>query len=76
MSFKFIPYLKDLIGNTGEDKVIQAMQAYAKQKCKEQREICAEKADYVYDADMASEGTLETEIDTDSILNAPEPKFD
>jgi len=50
------------------NNVLRYMRQFAKQKCKEQREICAEKATTFSDVG----GTF---VDTDSILNAPEPEF-
>jgi len=54
-----------------EKKII----AYAKQKCKEQRKICDEKAligsDYLSNKDR-----VQYFIDSISILDAPEPEFE
>ena len=41
---------------------------YAKQKCKEQREICSRAT--------CDKGTTRERLYTDDVLNAPEPKFD
>ena len=46
---------------TEKDLIVYAMKEYAKLKCAEQREICANKSFY---------------DEVPKILNAPEPKFD
>ena len=51
-----------------DEQVLDAMIEYAKQKCKEQREICAlnnEMCDASHD-----------EINENAIINSPEPDFD
>lgn len=47
----------------------KAMQDYAKECCKEQREICAEHAEIHYPAS----NNLNPTVDRGSIKNAPEP---
>jgi hypothetical protein len=49
------------------EDVIEAMQEYAKSKCQEQKQICAENVQYVL---------YTTDIDQESIINSPSPKFD
>lgn len=48
--------------------VMEAMKSYAKSACREQREICAEKAEIISDYGGSY-------IDEDSIKNASEPKL-
>lgn len=55
----------------------KAIKEYAKERCKEQREICASGADYYYDT-MRDEYGFEEHcsfIDRDSIKKAPEPEM-
>ena len=55
----------------------EAIIEYAKERCREQREICASEADYYYDT-MRDEYGFEEHcsfIDRDSIKKAPEPEM-
>jgi hypothetical protein len=57
--------------------IISAMRKYAKIKCQEQREICANEAKGKYYTDMSKYPHHREPIaDYDSIINCPEPKFD
>jgi hypothetical protein len=57
-----------------ESKIIEVMKEYARIKCAEQRKICAEYAEM--DVDDTDYMNLKMVIVKDSILNAPEPKYD
>lgn len=75
--------LKEIIEKVSQDRVNglgakyftavewrEVIKLYAREKCREQREICAKSANAVAEAGGY------VYIDHESLLNAPEPKFD
>ena len=59
------------------DKLESLMKEYAKQKCEEQRKLCASLTEERYHTDEDGEEWItEKPPSYDQILSAPEPKFD
>lgn len=55
--------------------MLDSMKEYARQKCKEQREICAESASSKCLFEENKKASLDWLIDKSSILNAKEPEI-
>jgi hypothetical protein len=59
--------------------IVDAMRAYAKLKCSEQRELCSEHSELSYNNEDCTDSGLNESaitIDKESIINSPEPNFD